>query len=189
MRLNKTYAINQTMKYIIRSTKSNNEIVVSATGHRQHHHSSTTLTGLKTSDHNRLRTFAVGDDTLDNLYVVLPSKIALDLEGWELEQTIFDKCKKEHGSVTFDGVEYAIHDDAQIDNVGTGVAFFANGFSRQQLADYANEYGCGQEDIDLLFATHIKIRWNCDEWYASDDNDDQGAACDWACPESYKIIN
>ena len=73
----------------------------------------------------------------------------------------FDNCKTTHGSVIYKGVEYALMEDAQIDNIGTNgqVAFFSTGFSRKQLATTSTP-----DVIDCSFDEHIEVQWDCDEW-------------------------
>lgn len=98
--------------------------------------------------------------------------------------TYFDDCKKENGTINHNGVEHALMSNAQFDSRGTEgyVAFFATGFSKEQLAK------AGNDDIDPMFDEYAEIEWDCSEWLKSGD-DDQSNACDWSNPKSVDIIN
>jgi len=94
----------------------------------------------------------------------------------------FDTCKKENGSVNYNGVEYALLSQAAIDSDNEGnAAYFAAGFSRQQLADYHADY---DGDFDPLFAKHARVMWSIVDGF---DGDDESNACDWENPTDVEL--
>jgi len=102
-----------------------------------------------------------------------------------MKMEYFNKCKKEFGSVTENGIEYAICDNAQVENFGTDgeVRYYATGISFEQLQKADNS-----QDVDFLFDPHVKIEWEIIPEYLNSDDTDESNACDWGNPINIEIV-
>jgi len=121
---------------------------------------------------------------------ILPAPIDTHHKREDYQMNIFNHCKSTNGTINHLGTEYALLDDAVIDNDnGTGkTCFKCSAFSQAQLTDYCNEHGCADDNIDLSFATHAQLVWYpSEDWLKSDDTDNSNA-CDWAKPDKITIV-
>lgn len=83
---------------------------------------------------------------------------------------LFDECKKENGSVTVDGVEIALYDQAYL----SGDCYQAIGITREQAA---------VDDFDPMFDSHHTLYWE-----TLNDNEDESERCDWDNPVSVDLV-
>lgn len=84
----------------------------------------------------------------------------------------FENCKKENGSTMYKGIEYALIQQASIGNNNSYVAY---GVSIEMLNNRDEQ----DREYDVMFDGGALITWDCSEWLANKEDEDQSNACDW----------
>lgn len=95
-------------------------------------------------------------------------------------------AKKQFGSIINNNIEYALCDQAQMDNIGTDgdMCYQTIGISHAQMIQADN-----QNDVDFCFDPHVKISWLLSKEYLNSDDTDEANACDWDHPDSVEIVD
>ena len=91
----------------------------------------------------------------------------------------FEKLKKENGAVVYDGIEYALYDNAYATNNSDGELCYESLALTEEMIE---------ENGDDELNTHAIVQWEVyPEWLEEDDTDESNA-CDWDNPVSVNRV-